>query len=147
MRYLISETQQNELCGRQEYLYDIFRAYFVPDGSCYGFIQLRPLDYEEDILFIVGHSDQIIKYLHDHINEVKETTIVVTTCFPRDLLRIKSNKSIYVPIIEDSFCRFYNGEPYGFKFKITDAELNLYNESGYIWNRIHAGYRLLRRRK
>ena len=41
MRYLLHESQHDELLARQKYLYDVFHLYFIPDISDNGFITLK----------------------------------------------------------------------------------------------------------
>ena len=144
MRYLVHESQRNELSGRMDFLYDVFHLYFLPNYLEGRYIHLMPLGHTDiDIMFITGHTDQVRHYLEKYINRIPETVIVATTCMPNNLKRYRMKK-IYVPNIKNPFCEVRDGTPYGFKFNITDAELNMYKKSGDIMTRICAGYRLLK---
>lgn len=145
MRYLIPKSQDAEIHGRQEYLYDIFHLFFLPHESNDDYIQLIPVGcIGPDLLFIIGHNDQVLIFLTNNIDSIQESSIVVTSCFAEKLIGISYKKKLYVPITEDSICRIRPGKPYGFDFDITDAELRLYNSSGTIIERVNKCYRLIR---
>lgn len=145
MRYLLHESQIQELSGRRDYLYDIFHLFFLPGTPEGGFVPLCPMGCDgPDILFIIGHADFVKEYLKDNMKHISEKIIVATTCLPNNLKRYCANKEIYVPNISDGYCYIHKGKPYGFDFDPTDAELDMYNASGDIIMRIQAGYRLLK---
>lgn len=147
MRYLLHKSQKSELEGRQKYLYDLFKMYFVQttaeedDGE---FIQLAPVgDKGDDVLFIIGHMNVVHKYLSTHISQIEEQTIVVTSCLGRVFREFATQKKIYVPAKNQLVCFVRNGEPYGFEFDISDAELDFYNTKGSLKNRLKASYQRL----
>ena len=145
MRYLLHESQRQEIFGRCEFLYDIFHLYFLPKPLEGSYIPLFPLGvYDLNILFITGHANYIEEYLHKYINTIPETIIVATTCLPQNLKKYTKQKQIYVPDIDGQYCHYYDGRPYGFRFNPTDSELNFYNSTGDILSRIENGYRLLK---
>lgn len=145
MRYLLHESQRQEISGRCEFLYDIFHLYFLPRASQGSYIPLLPLGTcDLDILFITGHANHVEAYLKKYIKTIPETIIVATTCFPKNLKKYTKQKQIYVPDIDGQYCYYYDGKPYGFRFNPTDSELNFYNSTGHILNRIENGYRLLK---
>lgn len=129
MKYLVAETQAYEIPGRQEYLYDMFHLFFIPQNTIDGFIPLTPLGVAEpSILFVVGHYDQIAKYLARNVDHIEEKTIVFITCYANYLKIYKKNKVRWFASLskdEKSYC--YAGDNYGFKFGITESELNFYN--------------------
>lgn len=144
MRYLIHETQAGDIPGRNCYLYDIFHLYFLPRKSEGGYISLIPIGTKgPDILFITGHTDQVENYLQAYIQTIPEKTIIVTTCLPEKLKKFKNKKDFYVPNIDGIFCYTRDGKQYGFDFNPSDAELNMYNASGTINQKIQAAYRRL----
>lgn len=144
MRYLVPTHQESEIHGRQEYLYDVFHIYFLPHETIDDFIHLIPVGcIGPDLLFIVGHYDEVLTYLSNNIDCITESDIIITTCFAERFIEFCNKKRIYVPIIEGSICPIRPGNLYGFEFDITDAELNLYNTYGSITERIKNGYRLL----
>lgn len=145
MRYLLHESQRQELSGRCEFLYDIFHLYFLPRTSEGRYIPLIPLGSTNyDILFITGHVNQVEEYLSTHIKNIPEMIIVATTCLPQNLRKYTNQKKIYVPDINGQYCYYHDGQPYGFRFNLTDSELNFYNSTGDIFTRIKSGYRLLK---
>ena len=141
MRYMVHESQAQEIHGRQLYLYDIFRLHFLPREKEGEYIPLSPIGHVDlDILFITGHANRVISYINRYINAIPEDIIVATTCFPQNLRQYKLKKTIFVPNMTSSFCYVHDGEPYGCSFDITDAELNFYNASGSIMERIQSSY-------
>ena len=144
MRYLVPTHQETEIHGRQEYLYDVFHLYFLPHEIIDDYIHLISVGcIGPDILFIVGHYDEVLTYLSNNIESITESEIIITTCFAERFIDFSIKKRIYVPITEDGICPIRPGKPYGFDFDITDAELNLYNSNGSITERVNKGYRLL----
>ena len=141
LRYLLHETQAHEIVGRQQFLYDIFHLYFIPwkvDGE---FITLTPVgNIKLSMLFITGHANRVIQYIQKYIDTIQEDVIVATTCFPKTLCGFRNKKIIFVPNTTNELCFIHKGEPYGFSFDITDAELDFYNAVGSIIERIQAAY-------
>lgn len=141
MRYLLHQSQLNELVGRQSYLYDIFQMYFLPGTPEGSYIPLIPLgDKGPDVLFITGHNDQVQDYLSTYIKQIPEHCIVITSCMGRFFKRFAAKKEVYVPDIHQDYCLLRDGRSYGFEFDISDAELDFYNASGSIKERIQAAY-------
>lgn len=144
MRYLLQTEQVDELHARQVFLYDIFCLYFIPGISARGFIPLNPVGQcSIDVLFITGHADAVEEYLTGMIQSIPEKAIVITSCMGSNFKKFASNKEIYVPSIDCSLCKLRDGRPYGFDFAISDCELDLYNSSGTIKERIQSAYRRL----
>lgn len=80
MRYLLHQSQLNELNGRQAYLYDIFQVYFLPGKPEGSYIPLVPLGIKgPDVLFITGHTYQVQDYLGAYIKQIPEHCIVITS--------------------------------------------------------------------
>lgn len=125
MRYVIlkSNISLKEKKARQEYLYDIFKIYFMP--FCYKtHSELKSIPFNfGDTIFIYGHNEQVYRYLLN--NKIKETNIVLITCYFGRLtkIRLENKNMFYTEEITDRF----NGEEYGFDFEITNSEINLYN--------------------
>lgn len=144
MRYLLHQNQIHELKGRQSYLYDIFRVYFLPGKPEGSYIPLIPLGIKgSDILFITGHVDQVHDHLTNHIKQIPEHCIVITSCMGRDFKKFSGKKEIFVPDIRQDYCLLRDGKPYGFEFDISDVELDFYNASGNIKERIQSAYHRL----
>lgn len=144
MRYLLHETQRDELTGRQQYLYDVFHMYFLPGKPKGGFIPLVPVGTgSPDILFITGHTGYVRDYLNRAAKNIPEKTIVITSCMGQSFKKYVARKEIYVPDLKKPLCLLRDGRPYGFDFEISDAELDLYNSSGTIMERIQTAYKRL----
>lgn len=144
MRYLIHKSQYSELCARQEYLYSAFKMYFLPGNPEENYIPLFPVGcIESDILFITGHTPQVLAYLSKRIDSIPEKNIVITSCYGLAFKKFASKKTIYVPNTNNPFCVLRSGTPYGFAFNISDAELDFHNASGPISERIKKAYKLL----
>ncbi len=146
MKYLVAETQAYEIPGRQEYLYDIFHLFFIPQNTIDGFIPLTPLGVaESSILFVVGHYDQIAKYLAHNIDQIEDQTIVFITCYANHLKKYKKNKATwFMSFSKNKISYCYAGDNYGFGFEITESELNFYNSrKTNISERIKENFKLL----
>ena len=144
MRYLLHETQRGELHARQQYLFDVFRMYFLPGKPEGGFIPLVPVGKgRPDILFITGHTGYVESYLCSAAKSVPEKTVVITSCMGQSFKKYAARKEIYVPDPKRPLCLLRDGRPYGFDFKISDAELDLYNSTGTITERIQSAYKRL----
>ena len=144
MRYLLHETQRRELQARQQYLFDVFRMYFLPGKPEGGFIPLKPVGTEcPDILFITGHTGYVREYLSRTAKVIPEKTIVITSCMGRSFKKYAAGKELYVPDLKQPLCLLRDGRPYGFDFEISDAELDLYNATGTIFERIQSAYKRL----
>lgn len=141
MRYLLHQTQYSELQARQAYLYDAFHMYFLPGKPEGEYIPLMPLGSRlPDVLFITGHADLVCAYLESAIKGIPEKTIVITTCFGKAFKKYTANKTIYVPSVTEKYCYFRDGAVYGFGFDISDAELDFYNTSGDVMDRVKQAY-------
>ena len=144
MRYLLHETQRGELHARQQYLFDVFRMYFLPGKPEGGFIPLVPVGTGcPDILFITGHTGYVESYLRGAAKSVTEKTVVITSCMGLSFKKYAARKVIYVPDLKRPLCLLRDGRPYGFDFEISDAELDLYNSTGTITERIQSAYQRL----
>lgn len=141
MRYLLHQNQLHELSGRQSYLYDVFHLYFLPGKPEGSYIPLLPLGNSDlNILFITGHTNQVRDYLEEYINQIPEQCIVITSCMGRYFKKFTFKKEIFVPNLHQDLCLLRKGMAYGFEFDISDAELDFYNASGSIEERIRLAY-------
>ena len=141
LRCLVHESQRKEIPGRQIYLYDVFHLYFLPREQESEYIPLSPVGHVDlSILFITGHVNQVYSYICQYIDTIPEDIVVATTCFPQRLSKYKRKKTLFVPKTTSNLCYIHSGEPYGFSFDITDAELDFYNASGSIMERLQSAY-------
>lgn len=146
MRYLVAETQKNEISGRREYLFDIFNLFFVPYNKVDGFIPLVPLGTAElPVLFLIGHYDQVAEFLEKNIEEIEEKIIVLVTCFAKKMKKYKRYKQQwFVSLSKEEMSSCYYGANYGFNFNITESELNFYNSKEKdILKRIRQNFKVL----
>lgn len=125
MRYVILKNKVDieEICSRQEYLYDVFKVYTIPLYKN-GIVELKSFPENLfDVLFIFGHNNQVFSYLNT--NEPSEENIVLITCYTGPITKFNmSDKKIFYT---NNITYKLDGKKYGFEYEITDAELNLYN--------------------
>ena len=141
MRYLIHASQLHEAHARCEYLYDIFKLYFLPGKPEGSYTPLVPVGGgRDDILFITGHTGSVHAYFRAYFNTIAEKKIVITSCMGPSFKQYASKKAIYVPDVSKKYCDIRDGQAYGFGFKISDAELDFYNTDGDIKTRIENAY-------
>ena len=141
MRYLIHESQLHEARARCEYLYDLFKLYFLPgkpEGSYTPFIPVGSSG--EDILFITGHTPCVHAYLRAYLTSIPEKEIVITSCMGHSFVKYATKRIIYVPDVLKKYCDIRDGQAYGLGFKISDAELDFYNADGDVKERLMKAY-------
>lgn len=130
MRYLLQENFQTEGSSRKNYLYKVFKLWFIPTEEKNGFIIYTsiPASCYSDLLFIVGHNYPVRDYLLN--NNIAENTIVAITCDGGcNFKKIKMfNKNIYIPFQNQrNLVDLLSGTEFGFDFDLTESELLLYN--------------------
>lgn len=141
MRCLVHETQYRTIASRCTYLYDIFHLYFLPHETEHHFIQLKPVGQRgESILFITGHQNQVDYFLRHAGKDTPEDTIVITSCMSAAFAKYTFGKRLYVPRNIGPLCKLRDGKVYGFDFDISDEELDFYNASGSVWDRLEKSY-------
>ena len=129
MRYFLRKKQRSELSLRCQYLYDVFRLWFVPTGEIGAFdiLESFPLGID-DILLIYGHNFEIVHLFDKYSARVTEKNIAIISCdtnVPNGYLL--KDKRIFLAPQRNRKVQLLIGADYGFKFDITDAELRLYN--------------------
>lgn len=130
MRYLLQKNYQSEFSSRKDYLYDIFKLWFIQTGEEQDFIVYTsiPSHSYSDFLFIVGHNFPVKFLLLD--TYISEKNIVAITCdggcnFKK--LRM-IDKNLYLPFQNrDNLVDLLSGTKFGFNFDLTESELMLYN--------------------
>lgn len=146
MRVLIQCNAKNEeIIGRKEYLYNVFKLYFVNNMRFNnGFIVLESFPKQEyDILIIKGHKNVVYDYLINNNKLVYEQTIIAVTCFPDEFKKLRMHdKKLYFPKVNlNGEAILYKGIEYGFSFDITDSEIDLYNNKNEnIYKRIEESF-------
>lgn len=135
MRYLLQTSLQSEITYRKEYLYKVFKLWFLPATQKDGFItftSIPPSSYS-DLLFIVGHNFLVKNYLLK--NNVTEKLIVAITCDGGcNFKHLKlPGKIIYLPFQnQHNLVDLLSGSEFGFDFDLTESELLLYNAPTHL---------------
>ena len=106
----------DEIQGRKEYLYDIFKTYFIIKHTDYSIdnflhpnyyiLENFPSNIWEKYYFIVGDTDFVIRYIKSKRKELTNKILIVITCkknnnsfFIIDFLYLKICIKIYGKII------------------------------------------------
>ena len=140
MKVLIrNNVKYEEIVGRKEYLYDVFKLYFV-NGKSFdsGFIVLESFPKREyDVFIIKGHADYVYKYLLNNAERINEHIIVAITCYPEPFKKLRlRGKKLYFPKVDSiDEAILYPGTEFGFNFDITDSEIDLYNSKNESINK------------
>lgn len=129
MRFLLQDCQASELTSRCQFLYDVFRVYFIVAGQFDNFIILEsfPYTYENDILIIYGHNMYIYNLISTLSGSIHEKNLFIISCaINKNIKRHIYGKQLYRAPLQDMYLLLRNGQEYGFDFDISDAELFLY---------------------
>lgn len=132
MRYLLCKSEEDSLAQRISYIFDVFKLYAIKTGETGQFIVLETFPFGSlegypEILFIVGHFNQVPIYLSKNIVNLNEDIILAITCFPKSLKRfLKYGKQIYSSKNINGYTKKYKGYHWGFNFDISDSEIDLY---------------------
>ena len=137
MRYFLDPSLEKHKNARREYLYDIFKIFFVElsdcsmtDGLGRGAIVLQsfPATYEANVGIICGHNSFVAHILQQYGLEMPEKELFIITCEHkyRTKYYVKGKKIYLAPQVK-GFANQHNGALFGFDFDITDAELNMFN--------------------
>lgn len=129
MRYFLRKEQRSELSLRCQYLYDVFKLWFIQTGEVGDFDVLESFPFvNDDIALIYGHNYEIVFLFKKYSTEMKEKNIAIISCetdVPKGYFL--KNKKVFLAPQREGRAELLIGEDYGFEFDITDAELLLYN--------------------
>lgn len=129
MRYLLQKENAAEQKLRLQFLFDVFKIWFVAVGTEENFFVFQSFPFsswEPDVMLIYGHNYHILPYLMN--GSVPEKYIYIISCMDADSNLISiPGKCIYYDSKSESTTNIMYGADFGFDFDITDAELNLYN--------------------
>ena len=139
MRYFLDRRLGTHKDARREYLYDTFKTFFIelPNSSMNEGLarvsivfQSFPTTFEENICIICGHNSFVAHILQNYSSEIPEKEIFIISCAHgyREQYHVKGKKVYLVPQINESVDQ-HSGKVFGFEFAITDAELNMFNNS------------------
>lgn len=131
MRYLLRCGNKAETIARTEYLEQTFHLWFIEKGTIDSFIVLEsiPLSAESDICLIYGHNYEVAALLKNHRDRIPEKNIFIIACLtknPKDFI-IPCKRIFIAPQEKDEGVKLRLGSEFGFKFDISDVELNLFN--------------------
>ena len=129
MRYLLQTENVAEQKLRLQFLFDVFKIWFIPIGAEGNFIVFQSFPFsswESDILLIYGHNYRILSYLKN--GSPPECHIYIISCLDAFSNRISiPGKYLYFDAESEHITELLYGADFGFDFDVTDAELNLYN--------------------
>ena len=135
---------EEERIERLKFFTEIFNINFLNKEVIESFIiySSNPPN-KKKYFFLLGHNLDIEAFLSSY--KILEKNIIITSCFFNIDLKKLKHKNIYLcsPLEKWLLVPYYNGKDYGFKFNITDAELNMYNSKNLHLsdlNKIKAGY-------
>lgn len=139
MRVLLDPAFKTELASRLQFLYETFGIYFLQknDSTNGGeqdalVILSFPESYEDEICIIFGHNDFAARMLREQNHYISEKNVFIIACrgsYGWNMLAGK--KIVYFPKYSEDIELTYKGDEYGFDFDVTDAELNLYNDTDH----------------
>lgn len=134
-----------EIIGRKDYLYNIFKLYFVIKKTVYlngnftlpqyYILESFPFNSMNNFYVVVGDTDFVIEYINTHKEEFIGKTLVVITCVKynkkklNNLLYSLKCSSIYFTKQNNDEADYYDGRKWGLNFKITLSELDFYNSN------------------
>ena len=120
---------KKEIQSRMHYCNNAFHLYFTFQIDANS-LRIRSFpNTAVEYLFIVGHNNDICKYILNKKDYVKN--IIIISCGIPEIYFKKFNaKHIFVSNRNSSKNYFYNGRDWGFNFNITEDELDLYNLNG-----------------
>ena len=132
-----------EIIGRKDYLYNIFKLYFVIKKTVYlkgnftlpqyYILESFPFNSMNNIYVVVGDTNFVIEYIYTHKEEFNGKTLVIITCVKNNkkkinrLLSTLKCTSIYLTRQNNDEADYYDGSKWGLNFKITLSELDFYN--------------------
>ena len=96
MRYFLRREQRSELVLRQEYLYDVFKLWFINTGEIGSFDILEAFPFgNDDLLLIYGHNGEIVSLFNEHATELKEQNIAICHNMdgPKDIILRQVNQT------------------------------------------------------
>lgn len=147
----------NEIQGRKEYLYNIFKTYFIIKYTDYSMdnflhpnyyiLESFPANIWKNYYFIVGDTDFVIRYIKNKRKELANNILVVITCkknnnsFFEHYLPSLNCSAIFIAKLKNDEADYYDGSKWGLNFKITLSELDFYNcNKGYMIDRLEDSF-------
>ena len=129
MRYFLRKKQRSEISLRCQYLYDVFKLWFVPTGEIGDFDVFESIPRgNDDLALIYGHNFEIVFLFERHSAALREKNLAIISCeSDKPNGYFLKNKRVFLGPQRNGKAELLIGAEYGFDFDITDAELRLYN--------------------
>lgn len=134
-----------EILGRKDYLYNIFKLHFVIKKTIYlnnGFtlpkyyiLESFPFNDANNFFVIVGDTNFVIEYINMNKEEFNGKILITITCTKNNIIKMNillstlKCDSIYLAKQNNYEADYYDGSKWGLNFKITLSELNFYNSN------------------
>lgn len=129
MRYFLRKMQRSEASLRRQYLYDVFKLWFVKTEETGDFDIWESFPFgNDDLALIYGHNFEVVALFKKHATLLKEKNVAIISCeanVPRGYSL--KNKKVFLAPQRNGKAEVLIGEKYDFDFDPTDAELQLYN--------------------
>lgn len=131
MRYFLHKEKELEIRARREYLEQTFHFWFVEREQIDSFIVLEsfPSTAEKETCIIYGHNFEVADLLKNHSICIPEKNIFIIACLTknkRDFI-LFGKRTYIAPQKTNEGIKLRYGREFGFKFDISDVELNLFN--------------------
>lgn len=140
MTYYLSRDREGEVSARVEYLYRVFRTYFLRCADSGGFICLKSFPFHDDgICFVTAHNNLAHALLSNGLNA---ETVVLNCCFPKQFMEFTGKHRVYFcKVDERGYARFRRASEYGTGFDILDSELlMLYSKKADVLGKVQDAY-------
>lgn len=139
------ENFNTEIIGRKDYLYNVFKLYFVIKKTVYlkgnftlpqyYILESFPAKCMNNFCVIVGDTNFVIDYINTHKKAFDGKILIIITCIKNNVRKINELlstlqcKSIYFTKQNNDEADYYDGRKWGLNFKITLSELDFYNSN------------------
>ncbi len=127
MRYILFErSEELSVMDRLNYLNTITDMYFYFRQERDRLIFISIPSVCEDICFLVGHQNVIEEYLIKNI--INEGILIIVSCNVKRKWEKQNvvGKTVYLCKQEDDKAPLLSGKEFGFKFDLTESELQLF---------------------
>ena len=131
MRYIILGEFKSEWPQRKEYIECTVNLWFYATHKK-NMTELTSIPSTSDILFIIGHNNEVYDYLSKHISTIHEPIIIIIACERNFSYKFKAfkkeRKAIYICNQSSSkSADLYSRHQFDFDFDATESELLFYN--------------------
>lgn len=131
MTIYIQSDLREEIVARKKYIFDVFGVYSIETCERSNFIKLIsiPENFENDLIFFVGHHNAINNFLNLDLNIISNKSIVLITCKANDnyISLSRCANQIYLARQKDNYAVILDKDDYGFDFDPVESEVIMYN--------------------